>query len=177
MNIRRAIKWGAWIILAVALGLYGSVLYGMRELGPIRLLACMEVESPWLSWTCEQILKRDSLTSDEVAELNQSGGAKFPAMMKDPRAAEELLSRFVAQGVDVNAGDNRSMGWTALHGMVVDGNADRVSLLLRHGARVDIRGQSGLTPLDLARQMQQKYPGDVVRAEIVKTLEAAGNRN
>jgi ankyrin repeat protein len=91
--------------------------------------------------------------------------------MKDDRDSEEMFALFLARGVDINAGDPRAKNWTALHTVASEGNVARARLLLKHGARTDVRDQDGRTPLDIARSMLQKHPADPASAEMVQLLE------
>jgi ankyrin repeat protein len=63
--------------------------------------------------------------------------------------------------------------WTALHGAVAGGDVNSSKLLLKYGARIDLRDRSGMTPLDMARHIQKKHPNDPASAEMVRLLEAA----
>ena len=49
-------------------------------------------------------------------------------------------------------------------------------MLLKHGARTDLRDKSGMTPLDFARRILKKRPGDPSAAEMVRLLEAANRK-
>ncbi len=174
MRLKRIAAWGIGIVVVGAIGLYGVLVFETRRHAPSYLLSCMEGDPPLLAWTCKQVLLHDTLGPDQVEQLNREGGVLYPVMMENLVTAEEMLALFIARGVDVNAGDQNSIGgWTALHIMVSDGDVERVRMLLRHGARPDIRHKESVTPLDYARQMQQKYPNEPNRAEVVRILEEA----
>jgi hypothetical protein len=70
---------------------------------------------------------------------------------------KDLLSR----GVDLNAQDPN--GYTALHGAVINLDAEVAGLLLEAGARKDIKDKAGLTPVDWVRDV---YP----RADLLKVF-------
>lgn len=168
-------KW--WLVsgigaLVLVGGLYASLVYALIEDEPAQLLACMRSEEPWQAWTCEQVLRRVALTPENVAELNQQGGALYPALMEDPGKAEEMLELFLASGVDIDAGHKLARGRTALHSAASDADIGRIRLLLEHGASPDVRDQDGRTPLDVARLMSAKFPAESKRAEVVRYLEA-----
>jgi uncharacterized protein len=59
-------------------------------------------------------------------------------------------------------------GYTALHDAVWHGHTDTAQVYINAGARLNLRGQDGRTPLDIARQ--DGYP------DIVKILENAGEK-
>jgi hypothetical protein len=174
MKLKRVVAWSAGAIVVVAAGLYGELVRETTNFPPTLLLACADVEWPMAAWTCKQVLLHRDFSPAEVTELNQESAAAFPVSSKDPAFAEEMLSLFIARGVDVNAVDEKSKGgWTALHMMASSGNVDGVKLLLKHGARPDIKNRTGVTPLDYARQWQQKFPAEPNHAEVVRLLEEA----
>ncbi len=70
---------------------------------------------------------------------------------------EDLMSR----DVDVHAQDR--YGYTALHGAVINLDAEVASMLLEAGARRDIKDNAGLTPVDWARDV---YP----RADLLEVF-------
>jgi hypothetical protein len=173
MKPKRAIAWGVGVSAFLALGVYGEFVREAMQFSPSMLLVWIDGSPSLSGWTCKQILIRNSLKPEQVVELNQDAGTRYPIYLKSPELAEEMLSLFIARGVDVNAGNERTRHWTALHGTVFDGKPDRVAMLLRHGARVDVRGTDGMSPLDYARREQQKALNDPNRAEIVRLLEEA----
>ena len=48
--------------------------------------------------------------------------------------------------------------WTALQMTVIDNDAAAVRLLIRHGARLDVRDPQGAGLLELAERFQAKLP-------------------
>jgi hypothetical protein len=97
--------------------------------------------------------------------------------MEDPRHVEEMFKLFLARGVDINSRDQQTKGWTALHGVSIGDPAEKAAMLLRHGARVDLRDDDGRTPLDLARLAQQKHPTNPHIAETIRLLEEAQRKS
>ncbi|MEJ8848668.1 hypothetical protein [Variovorax rhizosphaerae] len=133
---------------------------------------CMQSGRTPISWLCRQNVYDLHPTDAELAELNQTAGAMIIFDMKDKVEQERLLSHLIAAGLDINAPHALSpVKWTALHSAVIGSPWD-VALLLNHGARTDIKDGKGLTPLDLALQLQGRAPIPE-RAEAIKLLQAA----
>jgi ankyrin repeat protein len=172
MKPRRIAAWGASITFVVLLGLYSEFVRETTTFSPTFLLACADTEWPLPAWTCKQVLLHRDFTPSEIAELNAEAAAAFPVSVKDPALADEMLSLFIARGVDVNAVDEKSKGgWTALHVAASVGDVDGVKLLLKYGARPNAKNRQGETALEYARQWQQRYPAEPNRAVVVKLLE------
>lgn len=79
----------------------------------------------------------------------------------------EMISAVLDLGVDVNerfSSANPSLdGGTALFMASSSGNKEVVELLLKHGAKVDIKSRDGVGPVDIAKQLN--------KPEIVRLLE------
>jgi hypothetical protein len=159
-------------LLLGAAALYAAIIHSMLDDDPTMLLACMEVDARWRGWTCEQVLRHATLTPQQVGELNRRGGVSFPMMMEHAGKAEEMLELFLARGVDINAGNQEAQNWTALHSRASESNADRARLLLKHGARADVRTLGGIRPLDIARKAQKRHPDNPAATEMIDLLEA-----
>ena len=164
------------IVLCVA-GIYAAVVYSLTQSRPSHLLACMEAEAPWYAWTCEQVLQHASLNPEQILELNQTSGAVYPILMDDPVQAEKMLGLFLSRGLDINARDVQTRGWTALHVVAMGEPPAKTAILIRHGARTDLRDSDGRTPLDLARLEQQKHPTNPDIAETIRLLEAVQGKS
>jgi ankyrin repeat protein len=67
---------------------------------------------------------------------------------KTEAEAIEAIKICLEAGIDVNAVDGR--GQTALHGAALQGYDQVVKFLAEHGARLDVKDNRGLTPLDAA---------------------------
>lgn len=173
MTFKRIAAWSLGIIVAASVVLYGLLFYVASQDNPLSLTVCMEADPVILRWPCKQVLQHRDFNPEHVKELNSSAGARFAMYTEDLDAAEKTLLRFMAQGVDINAVDVGTRNWTALHGAALEGEVAQVKLLLRHGARADMRDTEGLTPLDLARIGQAKHPNEPNRAEVVRILEEA----
>lgn len=169
----RKLVWGGVAALVVVAGLYAELVRETTHSTPSMLLACMDADYPWTAWTCKQVLRHDSLKPEQVAELNGDAGARLPVQMKDPAEADDMLTLFLSRGVDIDAGAKSFKGRTALQSAAVAGAVGEVTLLLKHGARLDVRDAEGHTALDLARQIGDQHPGEPNRAEVVRLLEEA----
>ena len=119
------------------------------------------------------MLLHSSFKPEHVVALNREIGMIFALRPEDLEEAEKMLLLFMAQGVDINAVAENWKHRTVLHALALEGEAARVKILLRHGARADMRDTEGLTPLDLARIGQAKNPNEPNRAEVVRILEEA----
>ena len=174
MKLKRTIYWAIGIAVVASIAAYGEFARRTWQRDPSFLLACAEVDTLLASWTCKQALLHSTWNAEQVDSLNHSAGASLPVLMENSALAEEMLVLFIARGVDVNAvSQDGSSAWTALHGMILEGNIERVRMLLKHGARVDIQSKTGLTALDFSHQLEKKYPDEQKRREIVALLEGA----
>ena len=74
---------------------------------------------------------------------------------------------------DINAINDR--GQTALHGAAYNGSDSMVQLLVDHGARLDVKDQSGKTPLAIADGAPTDgVHGHVNHPSTVKLLRSPG---
>jgi len=62
----------------------------------------------------------------------------------------QLAKAYLAIGADPDAPELEN-GWTSLHHTSAAGNSEAVSLLVAHGAKVNVKNHSGETPLHLAK--------------------------
>lgn len=165
--------WFSIFAVIAVLTFYAAYLYSTARSSPSHLISCMEVNVRWSAWTCEQVLRYASFSKGELIELNRSAGARLPVSIADAQKAEEMLVLFLAKGVDINAPDERLKRWTALHAAAISGEPGETALLLKLGAKIDIRDADGKTPLDLARLAQEKQPDNSRAAETTRLLEKA----
>jgi hypothetical protein len=178
MTTTKALKSVAGLLVIVVLAVYAEYVREEMQSTPDALLVCIDQRPALLSWTCEQILERRSLRPTEVAALNKDAGARYPMYLHDPKMAEKMLALFVSRGVDINApGESTTTRRTAIYDPIFDAKLDRIEMLLRHGARVDVRDALGDTPLDYARKLQQQMPTEPARAAVVKMLETATHQH
>lgn len=78
------------------------------------------------------------------------------------RCFPRVMELLVKYGIDINAVGPKN-GYTALHDSVWQNNIEGVKILVGAGAKRDIRGKDGKTPLDLAKKNGNK--------EIIAILE------
>lgn len=78
----------------------------------------------------------------------------------------EVMQALIVDKAPVNCQDRK--GWTALHWAALNGQADRVALLLRNGADPRLRTKAGVTALDVATTSN---PESRVQTEFAKTRE------
>ena len=78
----------------------------------------------------------------------------------------EVMKALIAEKAPVNC-QGRD-GWTALHWAALNGEADRVELLLRNGADPKLRNKAGQTPVDVATTSNSESR---VQVEFAKTRE------
>lgn len=62
----------------------------------------------------------------------------------------EVMKILIEYGIDIIDAQGPYNGYTALHDAVWQNNIEGVKLLVNAGARLDIKGKNGDTPLDLA---------------------------
>jgi hypothetical protein len=168
------ISVGLALAAAIFLGVFAELVRELRQHDPAYLAACADVELPPVAWTCRQILQHDSLNPTQVADLNRGGGVMHAISIRNLPLAEEVLSLFIANGVDVNArGDIPSGGLTVLHVMVRDSDLARARLLLKYGARANIPDAHGETAMSLATRLRERNPDQPTRAAIERMLRDA----
>ena len=119
-------------------------------------------------------IERDRLLMNTVKEVNSNSAPPAHTSDSQIQATEVAywaslgnvgrVKNALATGCDVN--DTDEIGYTALHAAALNGHFDIVKLLVEHGAQPTAKIDSGETPLDLARQVDQ--------IEIVAFLEETG---
>jgi ankyrin repeat protein len=87
-----------------------------------------------------------------------------------PAKADAALVQLLREGVDINAKDIRVQHMTALHAAALDGDVQQIRRLLAHGAKRDIRDDSGRTAADYARELQAKQAKQTQWKEMVDIL-------
>lgn len=98
---------------------------------------------------------------DSVNEVNEIGSSALIELLSEREADPRIVQRFIFEGADVNARDNR--GYTPLHRAR---SLECVELLLDAGANVNARADGGLTPL--------MHAASVSKLEVISTFLNAG---
>ncbi|QID17585.1 ankyrin repeat domain-containing protein [Nitrogeniibacter mangrovi] len=156
--MKRFLLWGIGLILLAVGAIAFELVRETRQHDPGHLMACMEVEKPLMSWVCEQVFFHGGFSEQDIADLNQTAGTRMVAVFSDPAKADAALVQLLREGVDINATDIRVQHMTALHAAALDGDVPQIRRLLAHGAKRDIRDDSGRTAADYARELQAKQP-------------------
>ena len=123
-----------------------------------------------MSWVCEQVFFHGEFSEQDIADLNQTAGTRMVAVFSDPAKADAAVAKLLSEGVDINATDIRTQHMTALHAAALDGDIQQIRRLLAHGAKRDIRDDSGRTAADYARELQAKHPEQIQWKEILDML-------
>lgn len=168
--MKRVLLWGIGLILVAIGAIAFELVRETRQHDPGHLMACMEVEKPLMSWVCEQVFFHGGFSEQDIADFNQTAGARMVAVFSDPAKADAALAQLLREGVDINAKDIRVQHMTALHAAALDGDIQQIRRLLAHGAKRDIRDDSGRTAADYARELQAKQPEQTQWKEIVDIL-------
>lgn len=157
-------RWCVAAIIVLLTFLCGEIFRSAWKYNLIELEVCDESTMPPKNWICHGILFHARPTPEDVKEFNFSAGAQFPMYMENISKGEKLLERYLSFGLDINAQDQRSLlmpqssKFTALHLMVMNADANRIQILLKHGAKTDVIDAQGRTPLNLAYMLQEKFP-------------------
>jgi ankyrin repeat protein len=173
--IKRAFIGATGVIAMLALALYTQLCYTrMFEYDALLQISCVDVEPRFLSWACEYGMRHYQFTPETAKYMNANGGVHFAFLSEsgDLKKSEELIVFLLNKGVDINAIDSKTHA-TSLHLAVLEDSAPHLNLLLKYGARVDIRNQAGRTPLESAYSLNKKFPSKNERKEVIKMLEAA----
>ncbi|WP_227814805.1 ankyrin repeat domain-containing protein [Nitrogeniibacter aestuarii] len=168
--MKRFLAWGLGLILVAALGVGFLLVRATRQHDPAYLMSCMEVEKPLMAWVCEQVFYRDEFNKEDIAELNQSAGARLVTVLTGPERADHALDRLIAAGLEIDARDTRLNHMTALHAAAIEGNIEQIKRLLAHGADRSIKDDTGRTPVDYARELSTKNPNEPHRLAVIELL-------
>ena len=93
---------------------------------------------------------------------------------ESPQARLDAVKLCLELGADVNA--TNSMGLTALLGAVNRGSNDIIELLVKRGARLDIKDKEGRTPLRWAEGVFLAAVGAERKPATIALLEQADGR-
>lgn len=161
----RLLRWTSLTVLTLSIVVCTALAYSFLNTRPLVLIGYMESpESPALiQWAAERAFFTFHPTVDEVERLNEEAGTRYAAMFPDRQKAEAMLEHMVANGVDIDSVDQAS-GLTALQSAALEGHLQAVRLLLAQGADPTAVGSrdgqriQSKTPLEIARDVQERYP-------------------
>ena len=142
----KALLWAFGVVVALCAAVSLYFIHYFRSFDMAKTFAYMESARPPFEQLFRYNLYALHPTASEVVELNQRAGAQIVLDMEDTAEQERLLSHLIAAGLNVNAQEEK-YSLTALH---LARDPKDVSLLLAHGARVDVKDARGLTPLEHA---------------------------
>ena len=91
--------------------------------------------------------------------------------LKANEVVVEEIKRLIAEGANVNH-QRADSGRTPLHNAVLLNAPEIVRVLLDAGARLDIEGDKGLTPLEYAKRLEEEGR-DWDFSEVIRLLEEA----
>jgi len=166
------IRWaqyalGGLALVAVAyVGVAAAYVHGKSIPG---LVACAQAE-PGLATACRLSLAHQRPFGSEVPQLNREAGIQYVAL-SDLEGRAELITRFKAAGVQVDARDERVVTrWTALHLAALQPDAEATRLLLSQGADPMVRDAQGQTALALAER-RRAATGDTSYDAVIAILK------
>jgi hypothetical protein len=185
LRLREVLIWGV-LGAVVAVGTtYAALVHSLMKYEPKDLRSCITVESGWMRWTCKKVLYVAPWSPEHLRLLNEDAGIRFafgsvpPATPQEEQEEEEYLKLFLARGVDINARITLTRplfdNWTALHEAAITSDLHKAQLLLKYGARTDLRDSKGMTALDIARSIQQKNSGESKAEKLVQLLESTNS--
>jgi ankyrin repeat protein len=96
----------------------------------------------------------------ESVRMLLAAGADLNARIDDPRRLEKEAPRDLGGAVRYHSVNMPTDGQTALHGAARHGWNDMISLLVAHGALIDVADEEGLTPYDMAMGRYEQEPLD-----------------
>lgn len=169
----------------IALSLLGFILAGYITLSGYvvtnqnieELLICSDKAGiyaiPFGKNVCRAYLFNFRGTPEDIATLHKGVGASFVTGGESSLPERErVLKYLIGKGLDVNQIDMHGM--LPLHSAVVLNSADELEMLLRNGARPNVKDKrTGGTPLELAMKLQAKSKEPEKRQAVVSILERA----
>ncbi len=169
----------------IALSLLGFILAGYTTLAAYvvtnqnieELLICSDKAGiyaiPFGKNVCQAYLFNFRGTPEDIAALHKGIGASFVTGGESPLPERErILKYLIGKGLDVNQIDMHGM--LPLHSAVVLNSTDALEMLLRNGAKPNLKDKrTGGTPLELALKLQAKSKEPEKRQAVVSILERA----
>lgn len=163
------------LFIVAVIGTASVFSYQLYRTPPLTLIVYMGSDDypAFLKWSATRAMYAFHPREDEVETLNAEAGARYAALYPDHEQAEQLLSHFLDNGVNINSLDNATgSGVTALHSAVLDQSPYAVKLLLEYGAEPEKADLQGRTPLDFAKVLSEKQPSETAN-EVIRILEAS----
>jgi len=115
-------------------------------------------EELWVACQYDEYIEAEKLI-DEGADIEYRGRWDWtPLMIASERGNVDIVQLLLDKQANVN---NKTNGYTALHGTSAEGKQEIVSLLIERGADLYIKGCSGHTPLDMAKEMRGHFSPDL----------------
>lgn len=159
-----------------ALAYAGLSAYAIARQDIHELLICADqggLKIPFSRALCQQYLFAFRGTTEDIAMLHQGVGASFVLQGRSPLAERErILGFLVGKGLDINHIDMHKL--RPLHAAVLANSPGEVALLLRHGARPDLKDERhGQTPLELALALERDERRQAGREDLITALRNA----
>jgi hypothetical protein len=179
MKIRKFILWIAGLSAAIVMAIAGLAVYVFSRESMTQLVFNADIDGyiPLVQKWTQFYLWNFRGSPEDLRELEFNGGAGLllermvgePPKLISLTERELLIKHLMTKGLNINskAGMN-GYGLTPLHSMVIGRQEPEAMLLLRLGARTDIKDDRyKLTALELAQHLQQtsKFPADFKRME------------
>jgi hypothetical protein len=179
MKIRKFILWIVGLAAAVVVAIAGLAVYGISRQSMTHLMfnADMDGYIPLVQKWTRFYFWHFRGSPEDLRELEFNGGAAIlleriegdPPKLMSLSKRELLIKHLMTKGLDINSKEGiDGYGFTPLHSMALGRKEPEVMLLLRLGARTDIKDDRyKLTPLELAQHLQQtsRFPADFKRME------------
>ena len=171
--MRRSKKIFASIIALIfggLIGVYGYFVTTTLVSFELLLMCSQGKENLIPKYACQNYLFNFGGSPSEIQAINRGIGVMWAVTAEDIHDKTQLLQYLIKKGVDINALDERS-GVAALHAVVIENDLDAVELLLKNGARLDVKDKNtGKTPLDFALERRGK-PDQPDRTLIINRLK------
>lgn len=168
-------------IIAVCIGVLAAVYVGFSAYVVTnqdieKLLICADdggIVIPYSKAICRSYLFAFRGSRQDIDDLHGGIGASFVVQGKSPASEREAVLGFlIKHGLDVNRIDVHQL--TPLHGAVLANSPEEVAMLLRNGARADVKDKKfGLTPLEFASQLQSDGKIHADRSAVIILLKTA----
>lgn len=171
------LKAGIGIVVFLCLSA-ALLVYVMSRMSVFELIMCSTdeggIQIP--GSLCEYYMKSYRSGEEDLQDLAASG--VDPILNLDSNRKYEIADFFISKGLDVN-GPNRHRharedDSTPLHASVLYNDPERAKFLIDHGADLDAESNyhNDMTPLELARNLQKKFP-EKDMGKVIRVLEDA----